>query len=221
MRPSKRFFYHLFGRDMRKSDIADVGMDLSSADFKNYSFFQTREYVAVDIDSDRLARGMKRWEGHSGGPKIRSICCDMREIESHADFASVDFLVSTHTLGHLNESDRLPMLKRMINLVRPGGTLLLQCNESGEINRQNVEDLLRESFARVVIREYRNRYSKKYEDSLVDSQGQFVSPSGALGKLRHQMHSRLLLACEHLNWFGPTDHLYCFASQRRETGSAL
>ena len=72
--------------------------------------------VAVDSSPDMIARC-----AHSPDSSVRYLCADIRKMTLEA----ADVVVLNLTLQFLPPEDRLPLLKRIVKALRPGGALIL------------------------------------------------------------------------------------------------
>jgi SAM-dependent methyltransferase len=156
-RPSKTFFYSLFERDMKCSEGLTLGADIACARFKNYPFFKTKEYLGVDLDP-RMGEHMP---AAGNGPKPSFLEQDLRSLDLTK--GSVDFLVSTHTLCHLKADEQLPVLSSLIDLVKPGGFLIIQVVPAGRAHQRGIDKLLALHFSNIEKSPYRNVLSRVYE----------------------------------------------------------
>lgn len=216
-RPSKAYFYELFHRDMEQFAGAEVGADIAAATCKNLPCFRTKKYIAVDIDQQRLRQGIEKYRGRDDLPEAVPICADIREVDRHLAPRSVDVVVSTHTLHHLPASDRLPAVRLLTTLVRPGGSLILQMCETTDLTVRDVAAILEPEFSDLRIRRYRNAVSRAYESLIAGKDGQVTyrddSASVRRWKSAASRGLRLLERCRLLGWTG--DHAYIRADRRR------
>lgn len=63
LRPSKNALYSTLIDDIRKeSENIDIAADMSSAHFDHAKYFNSGEYIGVDIDAGRLRDGVEKYE---------------------------------------------------------------------------------------------------------------------------------------------------------------
>jgi len=167
-RPSKTFLYQHFAEDMQLSCGKQWGADIACAKLKNRDFFQTQEYLGVDLRAEAFALVSRR---HRQG-NVHSLVCDLRELALKKQ--SLDFLVSTHTLSHLNPGERLPSLASFVARLRRGGDLIFNIPFTDQELEDEIDRVLTPSFASVKKVRYRNFISCWYEMRLADSEGRFT-----------------------------------------------
>ena len=202
----------MFERDMKHSKGKEWGADICSAEFKNYAYFQTEKYLAVDRRSEALEAipiGVDR-------DRLVTRQCDIRDLL--IDPASLDLVVSTNTLSHLDPSERVNVVASFIEILKPGGDLLLTIPFVGDAQMHSVDQLLLESFATVKKVRYRNFISNAYELCMNDSKGRltFECCGGSFRRKLMKAASAGLAAFEWLPLLQRTGSmLYYFARHKR------
>lgn len=145
---------------MLEADLRDhpgeVGVDAASAAFKTYALFRTQRYYGIDIDLRALEIG--RIEH----PEAIGIVGDIAELELPS--CSADVVVSTNTLHWLEPDQRRAAERRLIDLVKPDGVLVIEC-EKNELLAGTLEHI-RQEYADVDVRYFGVWLSRKYEDWL-------------------------------------------------------
>jgi hypothetical protein len=170
-RPSKVRFYSRFGRDVREiTDGADVAADVASSRFKNLRHFRSDRYIGVDLDDTRLREGLREAPDSA---EVTAVKADITAPVFHTE--SVDALVSTHTLSHLNDEDQRPFVERAVDTIAPEGDLIL--NTTPEVYSEKLESVLESRFQTVETMSYRNVVSELFEQRFQDSTGRISYPS--------------------------------------------
>ncbi len=166
-RPSKTFFYEHFERDMLCSAGKEWGADIACANLKNLRFFKTRKYLGIDIDASKLQ------VPDSAGqlPEVHTKACDIRRLD--LENGSIDFVVSTHTLSHLQRDDRLLVVASLVRIVADGGSLLLTIPYAAE-QYADMCTMLRGAFGSAHIIRYRNRLTQWYEKVMAAPDGRLT-----------------------------------------------
>jgi hypothetical protein len=131
-------------RDMRHLTGA-VGLDAGCGDMANRRYFRTERYIGVDADSARLQAAMdKIVDSNVEGVVAR--------IEDLNDDYRADVVVCVQLAGaKFNDPAKLPLIvDRLIELTKPGGSLILTVTEKGSAGR--IEQTVRNVFGRVTRR---------------------------------------------------------------------
>lgn len=103
---------------LHPATMLDAGCGAGQAFALIRARFAPDRLVAVDVDPRQLAHA----ERAAGlGPDVELVCADLRELPI-AD-ASIDAILCHQTLHHT--CDQAAVLREMLRVLRPGGTLLL------------------------------------------------------------------------------------------------
>jgi SAM-dependent methyltransferase len=164
MRPSKKFFYTLFSSDLSKISV-NIAVDAASSEMKNYKYFKAKNYHGIDINYERLKKGLKKH------PNAVAIAYDLRSIKELFPPHSVDLIVSTNTLEHLPSTDQVKLVESFVSLLKHDGTLIF--NKHNNESSDPIEHLISESFERVKITYYRNMFSKLIESFVQRKDGYY------------------------------------------------
>ena len=103
-----------------------------------------------------------------------ALTVDVRELASHIASCSVDLCVSTHNISHLNESEVSTCISSLMSLNKKGEDLLFNI-ESTSLKRLQMEGMLITLYEKVVIRRYRNVFSRTAESTAEDEIGTYRS----------------------------------------------
>ncbi len=146
LKPSKQLLYLWLWREMRASRGRDLGIDAGCGLMQNYRLFQTRDYVAIDVDQSRLDANRNRYPG------VRTVCS---EIEHVKDLQGDVVLCVQVMHNRFFATDRtLPTIRAMCHMLRPGGLLIFNFGERNMPYEGAVDGLLRERFSTIVKRSY-------------------------------------------------------------------
>ena len=172
-RPSKTFFYRQFAKDMKHSAGKVWGTDVACAHFKNRGYFLTDHYIGIDIHHHMLRQSLKvlslHNENEDRSPHIHSVGGDIRKPPVRS--STQEFVVSTHTLAHLQATERLAAIQALISLVCQDGNLILTMPLVDFDHMQMVDEQLNGSFSTVKKVRYCNRISNAYETLLSKADG--------------------------------------------------
>lgn len=93
--PGKVVWHRHFVRFVRGLRPGGSVLDIACERFMNAEYFGGLRYTGADRDRDALAEGKRRFPGEA----YAAVVCDMRSPPFEDD--SFDYVVSTHSLGHL------------------------------------------------------------------------------------------------------------------------
>ena len=156
VRPSKSFLFDRIEKFL--VPVRDgIGLDAGSADFKLRKVFKTDQYFGLDIDLERLKKGMAR---HASDSKVFGIMADLSRLDSLPD-NSFDVIVSANTLYALAPEFRLRAIRHLCRLAAPGGRLLVELSLDESFN--SYLQLIKKNFSAVKVIYYRNIISRIYE----------------------------------------------------------
>ena len=155
IRPSKIFLFsklkHLL-HELR----GNIGLDAGCANLKNRRMFQTKLYYGLDRNLDLLRAGLAKYnDGQTFG-----IYADMAKLDVLPD-NSVDVLVTTNTLNHLNPDDRKLAIKHLCRLAKSHGHFL--CEMSLDQDFDALAKMIKSYFENSDVIYYRNALSRFYE----------------------------------------------------------
>jgi hypothetical protein len=157
LRPSKNALYSKLIEDIRReSRNTNIAADMSSAHFDHAKYFNSDEYIGVDIDIGRLRDGKAKYEADAD---YNAIQADIRQQIFQAD--SLGMIVSTHTLNNLNPENHSQVVDLFIEYLDSGGCLLIQLADDSP--RREIERQLRESFEHVSRLDYNNTITRTFE----------------------------------------------------------
>jgi threonine dehydrogenase-like Zn-dependent dehydrogenase len=145
-RPAKQLLWLWVREDMHASRGFSDGLDLACGDMSVKPFFQTTNYVGIDRDAARLELAAAK---HPDATAIAG------KIEDNIIVG--DFVLCLQTIGFnrlFEESRTLPTVEKLVESVRPGGTLIFNTGRPCQIHRQEINSRLRTSFNRVTARDY-------------------------------------------------------------------
>jgi ubiquinone/menaquinone biosynthesis C-methylase UbiE len=118
--------------------------------------FRTDSYVGIDFRDSVLRKGLAAFKG----PEVAGIVADLTRLDAFPS-GCARVVVSTHTLHHIADAQRVPVVEQLARLVAPGGSLI--CNVEIDETTPAVESALQRSFARMDRYYYRNIFSRAYE----------------------------------------------------------
>lgn len=155
LHPAKTFLHSRLIDDIRTySDDVGVAADISSSHFANAEYFRSDQYIGVDIDRGRLRKGKAEFAEST----YAAIQSDIRQPMFQA--GSVEMVVSTHTLSHIDPDEHLWVVGLFVQYLAPGGCLLLQIAESSPT--VEIEARLNESFETVERMNYYNGFTRLF-----------------------------------------------------------
>lgn len=207
IRPSKTFQFGILARTLVPI-TGPVGLDAASAGFKNRRMFRTGAYYGIDIDLLVINAGLARFnDGNTLG-----IHADLAHLE-RLPTGSADAIVSTNTIYHLAPSGQhLTALAHLCRITAPTGTFIFDLPI--QLARQDVKNILLQTFGTVKTIYFRNIISRAYE-SIFEKNGYLGShpiagskPFLALSWLISRFE---YLTCHLPNW---NDHVYFICTKK-------
>lgn len=168
IRPSKTFLFSYLKKELAKINFG-IGLDAASAGFKNRWMFKTEKYFGLDKDFDSLKDGIKKYDNDS----TYGIFADLTRLDNLPG-NSVDVVVSTNTLNHLNKEEMLCAIKHLCRLAAPGGYFFCELEKGGDFAA--ALGILESNFKKIKIIYYKNILSNLYEN--------FFEKDGYLGEHR-------------------------------------
>lgn len=120
-------------------------------------------YYGVDLSYSNLLRALR------DHPTDQFIHLDILRLDEHISTCSVDCIVSTNTLEHLQRSDRADAIRVFHKLLKPNGTLFFTVVDLQE--ERHLIELSKELFREVVVHRYRSFASRCFEHCLSDEGG--------------------------------------------------
>jgi len=146
LKPSKQLLWLWLWREMRASRGRAVGIDAGCGLMQNRMFFETDDYVGIDVDQERLDANKVRFPG------VRTICA---EIEKATDLSGDVVLCVQVMHNRFFATERtVPTIAAMCRMLRPGGMLIFNLGERNIPFESEIDALLRENFTMVQKRPY-------------------------------------------------------------------
>ena len=146
-RPEKQLMWMWLSRDMKLSRGAEVGLDLACGPMRHRPNFLTDHYVGVDLDPERIERGLAKH------PEVTGVVAGIEDIDPET---RGDFVICIETLGinlRFDVDKMMLVLPKIVDAVRPGGTLIFNIGIDSAFEQQ-IDELLATAFQDVDKREY-------------------------------------------------------------------
>lgn len=212
LHPARTFLHTILIDDIRTySDSVEIAADISSSEFANTEYFRSDQYIGVDIDRSRLREGKAEF---NDAPEYAAIQADIRRPLFQAN--SIDMVVSTHTLSHLDPDEHLPVVDLFVEYLKPGGCLLIQLADGSPSDE--IESRLNESFDTVERTDYYNTFTRSFRKWHSD-EDEYYNPT-MTGWRRYFNAAAIvtLSLLERLGWPNTTyTYLRCTDKQPAET----
>jgi SAM-dependent methyltransferase len=146
LKPSKQLLWLWLWREMAASRGRALGIDAGCGLMQNRMFFDTADYVGIDVDAERQAANQVRYPG------VRTVCA---EIEQVTDLVGDVVLCVQVMHNRFFATDRtVATVAAMYNMLRPGGMLIFNLGERNMPFEGAVDALLAKKFQRVNKRPY-------------------------------------------------------------------
>src|SRR5882724_8855272 len=151
--PSARFCWQQLARDLAPVG-GELALDVACSTFTNRHLFHTRTYYGLDLFPAQLQAGLDRYADDNSIGVVADIG---RPLPFKA---CADVCVSTYTLLYVPPVQRLTVTQHLVDSVRRGGCLILQCpNVSGA---DAILSRLREQFRRLEVTYSHSPFSRYY-----------------------------------------------------------
>jgi len=147
-RPAKQLAYNWIVQELKKSKGADVGLDVACGYMQFKPFFQTKSYIGVDLDAERIELCKERY------PDAIS---HKYSIEDMPPEITGDYVVCIQTIGaneFFNEDNTMLCIRKLVDATRENGSLVMTIGPSTASYFSEIDALLRDSFDEVGVREY-------------------------------------------------------------------
>ncbi|MBT3533007.1 MAG: class I SAM-dependent methyltransferase [Rhodospirillaceae bacterium] len=146
LKPSKQLLWLWLWWEMRASRGRAVGIDAGCGLMQNRMFFDTDDYVGIDVDQERQDANQARFPG------VRTVCA---EIEQATDLTGDVVLCVQVMHNRFFTTERtVPTIAAMCGMLRPGGMLIFNLGQRNMPFEGEIDALLREKFATVKKRPY-------------------------------------------------------------------
>lgn len=159
-RPSKTFFYRRFQEFIDRIPAGIRLLDAACADLAHYRFLKKFDYVGVDLNADRIKRGIRKNPSFDGN----TIVSTLQDLD--VPKKSFDCIVSTHTLCWLPVDERIPVLDHLRSFLRDDGSLFATLPSANQTETLKVQEWLEDSFDESKVVPYRRPITNYYENAL-------------------------------------------------------
>jgi len=150
---------------MLQKDLSKYGsdnsvyLDAACNNCRNRKFFPGGSYFGLDYDSANLEKSV---DNHDVTGLVQA---DLANCS--LPLGSVDICVTTETLEHMKDDDRLAAVKNLMSTVRTGGHYFLNSHSSAVTDRIVAHG--KTQFQIVEVYCYRNKISKRFESMIAKS----------------------------------------------------
>ncbi len=150
LKPSKQLLWLWLWREMRASRGRSLGIDAGCGLMENRRFFETDDYVGIDVDAERLAADEARYPG------VRTICAEIEKAAEVSGGLKGDVVLCVQVMhNRFFATDRtVPTIAAMCDMLHPGGMLIFNLGERNMPFEGEIDALLGSRFAKVGKRPY-------------------------------------------------------------------
>jgi SAM-dependent methyltransferase len=196
--------------DLSETAEMTAAADIAAKDFFNEILFPNLVYIGVDIEADRLQKGLAKLDKNACKTEFQTaplskddiqrykradephrvgVCGDILECSLFPP-DSLDVVVSTNTLSHLPESDYPRVVESFCTYLRPGGNLYfnVSANLVSEQTVEKVVSIVNDRFQLVDKVAYNTGISKSYDKPVVENDDGYASLS-ANGAIRYTQYA--------------------------------
>lgn len=145
-RAAKQLMLLWLSESMRASADFRDGLDVACGYMSYRPLFQTQTYTGIDINEDRLAKGLTLY------PDASAAHCPIEDMTQTADF-----VICLQTIGfnqRFGTKNIMLGIEKLIEATRPGGTLIFNIGISGGQQLPAISERVRRSFDEVTERRY-------------------------------------------------------------------
>jgi hypothetical protein len=146
LKPAKQLLWLFLWRDMRQSKGMEIGIDAGCGRMENKHLFQTKRYVGIDVDAERLAEAHRE---HSDAQVING------PIEDAGDVVG-DMVLCVQVMHNrfFKVENTLAAVTSLVKMVRPNGALIFNFGRPSFPYEAQVDALLAPAFRSVKKRKY-------------------------------------------------------------------
>ncbi|MDP6873937.1 MAG: class I SAM-dependent methyltransferase [Alphaproteobacteria bacterium] len=149
LKPSKQLLWLWLWREMRASRGRALGIDAGCGLMQNRMLFETRDYVGIDVDAERLAANKARFPG------VRTVCAEIEQAGEAADLVGDVVLCVQVMHNRFFATERtVATVLAMCEMLRPGGMLIFNLGERNMPFEGEIDALLAQQFTKVKKRPY-------------------------------------------------------------------
>ena len=150
LKPSKQLLWLWLWREMRISRGKALGIDAGCGLMQNRMFFETEEYLGIDVDADRLAYNENCFPG------VRMVCAEIEKASNYLGDLRGDVVLCVQVMHnrHFATDRTVPTIAAMCTMLRPGGTLIFNLGKRNMPFEAAADALLEKNFASVKKRPY-------------------------------------------------------------------
>lgn len=147
-RPSKQLLWFWMHDLFKESAGFVAGLDVACGNMGKRRHFRTRHYIGVDLDADRISRGLsvnRDAEGH------------VSSIEALPESIHGDFVVCLQTIGinsHFQSAHTPLCVNKLVDATNAGGTLVFNIGFDAELYREELAKKLSAAFLHIEQRRY-------------------------------------------------------------------
>lgn len=118
-----------------------VGVDVGCGPMRNRPYFETADYIGMDLAPERLAAGRRRFPGSLGVAGRAETDCGLR--------GDVVLCVQMFVNKQFAVADTLAAARNLVAMTRPGGLLIFNLSKRNFAYEGAIDQLLEESFGEV------------------------------------------------------------------------
>ena len=140
---SKTLLFLWLKYDLKSID-GELGIDLAGGSMMNKKFFMTKKYIFVDLDKQKLDRGVRNF------PDALPVNDKIENFIKSYNREKPNLLVCTQTMGinsKFNHDHTLILIKMIYDLLKPGGSMVFNVGNVG-VNLSSIEKELGKLFSR-------------------------------------------------------------------------
>lgn len=139
-------------RDLKKMR-GELGVDLAGGSMFNYKFFNTDEYVCVDINQAKLDKGKNKY------PNTIAVNSRMQEFMKNNNQKKANVLLCVQTIGiniYFEHDEAIKVIKQMYDFLKTDGNMIFNIGLNKEISKieNEINIFLKDKFKSIEVKSY-------------------------------------------------------------------
>jgi hypothetical protein len=122
-----------------------IGIDVGCNKMHTYPVFKTDEYIGVDLTTDSLIQGLKRYDN------AKAINCNLQKLSKKGDMVCCLQMIGVNANFDESYESTLDAVSDLINVTATGGELVFNVGGESMEYKEEITTKLQQKFERVVF----------------------------------------------------------------------
>lgn len=156
-RPSKQLVWFFVHQDMKKSRGKITGIDMGCGEMLNYNLFETKKYIGVDLDNERLILGKKKY------PQAAAVYSTIEDCEN----VHGDFVLCIQVFNNIYfQKDRIMFaLDKLTSMLNKNGSMIFNIGKDVVKYENEIDAYLKSNFKKIKKKQYGAPFSNNQYNS--------------------------------------------------------